>query len=532
MCNRYFKMILFVCFAFHFFGILPQSTYAQDDKGLLDWVYDQAPSDSHYIFSIENLCLDLLHNAWASANKIREVIHHEGRAIAKSLLLPILTAEITFTGVRMMLKASVVEQLGRLTLTTFLLTILLWQNGPTDIIANGMRQLTLAGKGIGKKILVAAVDPKVCQQLPSTKSKFGWEQIKNANPVPAYQKHLANIEDLTKYNPEQGLDVGAKELEPIYYWTAWIGLPPTRDEIKASSDAMSNLSYKVSGDSTRFYKFSMTGLMLRIWGDSKFSSSTGESSKDKSMDVISQIILATVPFQQFASALIIASVQISAILAPAIAMVSILVGSIFSFHVVYALGIATLPLIYFKSFDRLWAKYLNLLVGLALIPFFYYIFSAIGFVFAVNLFEMLFPLDPQASSTSLGQLINSVFMDSIYSVLSSGSFYFKIGVVQQGIGAIYSLGQGFVVLGKIITGSVVVASFIFGGTSFAAMAPTVAMHWNMGFGGHEVMGKISDFFRGLGNTMSGAAGHVVGEQVNQGSGLLNTIKDKYTSFRG
>lgn len=533
-----FFLIVFVLIASPNAHAEAEPNLSSAGAGLFDWLFHNTSGGTDYLEALETLCQSLIQKSWTWASRLRDVIHTEGRAVATTLLLPVLTAEITFTGIRIMSRRSTAHQLMRFVLTTFLITVLLWPNGPGTIITGAMRRLVIAGKGLGQSILIAGVSKSAvdAMQRSGGGSRFRWDSIVHAK----CRDFATPSQDIAQSNASMPLSMGPKELEPIYYWTAWIGIPPTRDELRNMERHVEERNYDAGSDPARYYKFSVPSLLLRIWHNDSFGKATGGVSDlvhsfsllGSVFKAITDLLLVVTAIVQVIAAVTIAIIQIGATLMPVFTTLGILVGSILSFHVLYGLGIATLPLIYFRSFDKLWAKYLLMLSGIALIPFFFYVFSAIGYVFTVNLFEELFPLNYHREFVGLAQWVDSAFMSSVFGVLG-GSSFFGTGIGQFLFAALFHLGEGLVYLAKLTAGSVLVSAFIFAGVSFAGIAPGIAVAWHRGFAADELIGRVGGVFDRVRDSAGSMIGSVYGERITRVGNFAHGVwQGAKSTFRG
>jgi hypothetical protein len=224
----------------------------------------------------------------AKAQAMATLIAPEVKAVFLALLFPILVAEISFTGIRIMMRAPVVEQLAKLTTTTFILLIL-WTGVPMAIIGTARTALRTSGRDLGHAMvenLKDKADPAVTATLPA---------------------------------------------EPIGYWAAWIGV----------GQATSNPAA---------YKFSNQYLYNHIWGR-PYDSTIGGTGPTASTpwtvsglvgEVTTGFAAVFLPVQVFMMSLAVAGIQVTGIMTSVFACMAILVGSDFAYYTALALGFATL----------------------------------------------------------------------------------------------------------------------------------------------------------------------------------------------
>lgn len=475
----------------------------------------------------------------------------EAKYIAWVLLWAILFAEVTFSGFRLMLGSSIVEQLGLLTTKTFIYLIVsgtvIFPGAPSPwntsegIIRSTMFRMMHAGKKVGATIVKQASHANV-RSLP------GIQQINpgSINIPPKGGNGVGSGGDKDAWGPPTSSITSASgRAEPIMYWLAWIGV---ENACKFTYDRFGNplISGSASGtvDPSNEYKYAQPSLNARIWGESpKVDDASNASAKVRAKMKSSQgqlpsltgaggpgqeggvtdfargMLIAMMPLQMFGIAMSVAGIQIGSLVSVVFAQMSILVGAITAFNIASALGLACLPLMYFRMFDKVWSQYLITLASLGLVPCFFYILSAIGFVFSTTVFEMLFPLDTTGGATkSLAVVLNDVFFAAVQSTMMSFS------LVTNTFGGLFEIAIGwlliiYLALGRIMFGSTVVAAFITGGSMFALLAPRFAFRWTSGFGGEDIVEKISEAFNGIQSAVGSGLGQMYSDALGRAGSL-------------
>jgi len=445
-------------------------------------------SPSGAISNLKTTAQNIITNTTTTSRNIaKDTLIPEATSVNRAIFFPILIAEIVFFGIRVMMRTPVADQLAKLVVTTFVYVIVS-SGQPQNIISTGMIDLMAAGREVGGDILKAG-----------------------------------------------GCDgFAADGNEPIDYWFSWIGTPPDKDTAKSDAQTIQqggNLPSLTAKD----YKFSIGVLMARIWGDTEWAKNiyvrstsggtTGEvQPKEGSSEAMTAAMLvATGPFQIIAMAITVASIQTAAFVAVIFTAVSVLAGSIFTFYIAFAFGIAILPLMYFKHFERAWPQYLISLGALGLVPCLYYIFAAIGFVFSVKLFDLLFPIPGDSSNPGgLAVVLNGVFVYGVYSVISMmGPLALTI------VGAVTSVMAkvlyALLLTGRVLYATTIVGSFIFGGNLFASLAISSAFRWNQGFASEEMLSKISEFFNGLQGSVGTGLGQMYSETAGKGVSAISGV---------
>jgi len=485
----------------------------------------------------------------------------EAMAIAEVLLWVVLFAEITFAGFRLMLGSSIVEQLGLLTTKTFIYLIVSGgvvfpganspYNSAEGIIRGTMFRLMHAGKVVGADIVTSASHTKV-RAIPGIAAINVPASIipgKNGNGFSS----LSNG-DKTVWGPAtNAISTSAGRGEPIMYWLAWLGVEHV---CKYGYDSYGVPYVQPNNVVTpaNEYKYAAASLNARIWGENpdvrnsgnasqrivnavsnsigslrqlNQGTATGSGTTGGVTDFATGMLTAMMPLQMFGIAMSVAGVQIGSLVTILFAQMSVLVGSITAFNIASALGLAVLPLMYFRMFDKVWSQYLIGLASLGLIPCFFYILSAIGFVFSTTVFEMLFPLDGNPQTKSLAQILNDVFFSAVRSTMVSFSIVTNVftGLFEIAIGWLLVI---YLALGRILFGSTVVAAFITGGALFALLAPRFAFRWTAGFGAEDVVEKISEAFNGIQSAVGSGMGQMYSDALSRagslGSGFARGIK--------
>jgi len=463
----------------------------------------------------------MLNNSQATAISIGNSIMTHTKSVFNSIIWMVLAAEITFVGFRIMLRTSVLQVVTDLVVTSFVLAVVIGLVGtqpPLKLIETGMYQLTSAGRNMGATIIQNSLG------VGSTN-----ETLQNI------AKTVVSTDDPMAAKADQPIlsATGNHPAEPAAYWLQWLGVQnaysTTADLTKEDSQTIwTNTTHAV--DPKTEYKFSQNSLMDRIWG----IQDTSKLSKEKGggadwgraiTSTATSMMIAMTPFRMLGQCLTVSTIQTGAILAPVFQQVGVFVGSLMTFYVVAALGVATLPLVYFKNFRKLWSSYLTVLGGIALIPCFYYIFSAIGFVFAANTFEALFPLQSQSGGNqSLAVILNTVFMKTLIVTMADAFHMGKLD--ESGFGS--AIGQTLIdvmnwtftwslYLGRISFASGIVAAIVTSGTSFAMLGGQVAYRWSSGFGGEGLTDRVSEFFSSLQGSIGSGLSAMYSNYVNRAS---------------
>lgn len=537
------------------------------------------------------MSLLLIKDSMLWAQKVHETLRGEAAEVAATLLWAVLFAEITFTGFRLMLGSSIIEQLGYLTTKTFIYVIVsgivtfpgapVPYNSAEGIIRGAMFRLMHAGKYLGSELIKSASHPNVQKLEGIAKMKVeranavpesgGWGNfgpapaggpLSGSDPLGRPYRRLggSGFGDAGSFGPNMGgsssLSPSARA-EPMMYWLAWIGVeyatkyrPNDKGQPKYPSGA--DLTKALGSEE---YKFSQISLNVRIWGEDPTTGDTvsqrlednakaaqeefknnsgvvaGTDGKSFWEDTATGVLMGTMPLQMFGIALSVAGVQIAALITVVFAQISMLVGSITAFNIAASMGLAVLPLMYFRTFDKIWSQYLIALGSLALVPFLFYLLSAIGFIFSTFVFEQLFPIPPSLGGSgpetpSLALILNQMFFAAVETTMTS------FGLVLSGFGKalvflISSMISIYITLGRIMFGCTIVASFVSAGALFSLLAPRFAFRWQNGFAAEDVMEKIGEIFNNIQSAVGSGMGQMYSDAIskggNMGKGLMGGL---------
>jgi hypothetical protein len=522
---------------------------------------------------------DIIKESMLWSQKTHEALRADASEIAATLLFAVLFAEITFTGFRLMLGSSIIEQLGLLTTKTFIYVIVAGlvpfpgatapYNSADAIIRTSMFRLMHGGKYVGFQIIKTAAHPSVLaipdiaamDMDPATAipPKDGWSSGVSwlgapfsAVPDPFGRERRftgagGGYGDAGAFGPESaaaGTTNPAGRAEPIVYWTSWLGLQYA-DEYKF--DNLRGLPLPTDAQLIRDgkeYKYSQISMNARIWGEDPESPDGSVSAKLRENasalpgagggtggfsqweDFARGALTGVMPLQMFGLALTVAGIQIGSLVTVLFTQMSILIGSITAFNIASALGLAVLPLMYFRMFDKIWSQYLIGLASLALVPCFYYVLSAIGFVFSTFAFEMLFPLPANlspagapSSNLAMSVMLNELFFAVVSSTMQSFSLFTgALGKFFEW--AISSLVAVYLILGRIMFGTTIIAAFVSAGALFTVLAPRFAFRWQQAFGAEDVIEKISEVFNGLQSAIGSGMGQMYSDALSRGSSML------------
>jgi hypothetical protein len=565
--------------------------FGKQIKGILDIL--NGPNRGQPLSAATNsmavMAVRLIKDSMVWSQAIHEALRGEAGDIAATLLWAVLFAEITFTGFRLMLGSSIIEQLGLLTTKTFIYVIVsgivVFPGAPAPyntaegIIRSTMFRLMHAGKWMGMSLIKQSSHGNVkrldgIQKMnldPGTSipGPIGWSTAGppiNSAPFSGQDafdrpyRYLGGqgFGDAGSFGPNMSSGAGgdpspAARAEPMMYWLSWLGVEfasevqvgklgqpwPTRKNSAGEDEIDMSKVREFLGP--KEYKFSQLSLNVRIWGEDPTGGATvsqrllknaeaasdefarqGGASGGKSSweDTAAGVLVGTMPLQMFGIALSVAGVQIASLITVIFAQISMLVGSITAFNIAASLGLAVLPLMYFKTFDKIWSQYLIGLGSLALIPFLFYLMSAIGFILSTFIYEQLFPIPPSLGGTgkdtpSLAMILNQMFFSAVETTMSS------FGLILSGYGKalsflLTSMISIYITLGRIMFGCSIVAAFVSAGALFSLLAPRFAFRWQQAFGAEDVMEKMGEVFNNIQSSVGSGMGQMYSDAISKG----------------
>jgi hypothetical protein len=546
-----------------------------------------APVD--LVEAMDNLAvtaMDVIKESMLWSHKLHETIRADAVDIAATLLFAVLFAEITFTGFRLMLGSSIIEQLGRLTTKTFIYVIVSGlipvpgapapYNSVDGIIRSTMYRMMHGGKYVGTQIIKRSAHPQVLeiegiQDMsvdasdsipdaggfpPTAGGGSSWLGAPFSGGTDQYGRPLrftgagSGYGDAGAFGPNPGAAGTASpagRAEPFVYWMTWIGVEYANKYSYDESGHPKESDAELIRDTPRKeYKYSQLSLNSRIWGEDPTSptqavssrlrekakdnlktlkekeGSTGAGGVSTWEDIARGTMTGMMPLQMFGMAMTVAGIQIGSLVTVLFTQIGILVGSITAFNLASALGLAVLPLMYFAMFDKIWSQYLVTLASLGMIPCLYYILSAVGFVFSTFLFEQLFPLPRNLGGTgvaSLAVILNDLFFAAVGTTMNSFSLF--VGALGEwfkwGVASLISV---YLILGRILFGTTIVAAFVSAGAIFATLAPRFAFRWTQAFGAEDIVEKVGEAFTGIQSAVGSGMGQMYADALQRGSSMV------------
>jgi hypothetical protein len=398
-----------------------------------------------------------------AARNMGTYLQAEGISVAKAITLPIMTIQMTFLGFAVMFRANIVEKLTEFTIKCVILYFLVY----------------------------AAALPI---QTMITKSM---DSLKDAGVIVA--------QNIISKGGAQG-----SSGEPTEYWKNWIG------------------------DGTN-KKFSYRYIKDHIWPqarDLEVSNSTTDDGssgwtglKNLVGNGLAEAVLKIASFLKPLMAMPIvfsaAFAQYAGMLAPMFVDVGIVGGAYLSFYFVLGVGMAVLPLLFFGSMKDIFVHYLTVLIALALVPFFYYVLMAIGFVFSTTVFHAMFE-----NGSSIAVVLSDTFESALKAAIEAlkeqdrqGSF---VG------STLLEIINYFKNVSYLSGGSIIITGFISAGCLFGTIAIPVAFSWNKAFATEMMIQIVGNAF----NQIQGALGSGVSQIYGQGLQYAQMALGAGSSFGG
>lgn len=417
-------------------------------------------------------CSSIITALSADADRIGQLLLNEGTAVAKAIIRPILTAEIIFSGFRILFKSNVIEQLSDLTIKMAIIFFLVYSPGAQVFLSK-----TLSNN------LVAGAQTVADQCLPS-----------------AY--------------------AGSKE--PVDYWLKWMGTPGSNNGALNYSTLVQRIwsadqtERNVVQQLTPKTGSTMSLGQLATQDPPKKNSETKTGDAPLTKDLMMEALIIFQPFQALSSMLQLATVTVGCMLLPLFTTLGVLAASRYAFAIVLGLGVAVLPAFLFKSFKYVWIHYLTILTGLMLVPPLFYILSAIGFSFSTLAFDQIFPV---GGYTAIPNLLRGSFEQAISVIFSSDQTGFMSLLGNVSAKAIKAFAY-LAILSKMIFGVMIVGVFVGAGTGFGALAIPLAMKWNHAFSAETILESIQRVFTGLQGAIGSGMSMVYGSGLQAASGMM------------
>ncbi|MFZ5805854.1 MAG: hypothetical protein ACOY3I_01410 [Verrucomicrobiota bacterium] len=422
--------------------------------------------------------------------------------IATAIIWPIVAMELTFVGIRIAFRQTFVDQFAQFTRFLIIAYIIIVAQTPQKLIRETMPKLTEGGKKIGKELI-----EKSGKTVQSDNPILYWGEWlgdikKDKQDCKYHQKFIFKmynekaIPQLTEGKKDPLLERYEKFLDP--------GDPDSTGEPDSSLDKLYILFKEILPGSDKEDERSVFTYL-------RGGAMTTED-----------FIALLMPFMVLSMIVTAAMAQMAGYIAPVFTQVAVLVGSQCLLEFVLAVGLVVMPLMFFKTFNDIWAKHLTFCTGLMLIPCFYYILSGFGFVFSTLAFDAIFPevATPQGSGPGLAVYLKVLFKTAIHDILPQ---FFKVlgnAFASKGLVLFFWVVAIFEKLFFYVGGTVIITTFVGGGVGFGAIAHGFAGAWDKAFSNQTLMDKINEFFQMVQGAVGSAVGQATGQAMSSTTNLI------------
>jgi hypothetical protein len=441
--------------------------------------------------------------ASAAAQKMRyyaiwlcDIVGPHADSVFLAIVWYVIVAKIALIGFRIMIGGNLVEELVHFLLGAIILLLLFFQL-PQGAVARLKDSFEEAGRALGVTIVE------------------GTKTVRST------------INDSTEALPEQISASSVTSVEPLSYWIDWLGDPSDPKKsvtFKYDSNYIAQTIFRTDLTEAGVAKQAAAYMSVLI-GQNAAAAVTGGAMS--SVQTIANLITAMNPFLVFNYALLTAQIQVAGYAAITFSQLAILFGAHIGFALLYAFGMALMPLIFFKSYFSLWAHYLTTLIGFALVPGFYYIFSAVGYGFATVTFEILFLNQTAPLGAYLWQAFHAAFSEA------AATFKGVFGLGTLAANAAFGLLELTIGMNIMrLIGAGLVTSFLAMGTAFAALAPAVASKWNSGFIDMGILDTSNNTIRSIESTMGSLIGQGMGMGARNIAGFTRGLAGGLGSMMG
>lgn len=431
------------------------------------------------------------------------VLGPEALHFAMAVLPYVMVAEMMFIGFRIMLaQGGVLDQAARYILITIIVSSILVVQFPQRLLIGTIGTLENAGISLSSDII---------NIYTSTSGDTYFQQNYTANLAAAQSTQSSASSGSSTTSPTKVIPV-------LIAWSSWIGNPtPTNP-----SDY--DLQYKYS--SVYIYKHIYQGAVLSTSEQAVYQNLQQMHSQQNPQVTLNQWIdqanISNPPssfqsilalgtslfnFMQMLSPLTllgiaqsVAPILLAGWIVPSLTASSILGAAYLVFYILLALGITIVPFTYFKTLEKSWNNWLRVVLGVSLVPFFYHVFAAIGFVFAAEIFNTLFP----PNATGVGPIIETAIKNAMALAVEIQMSWGAAGgntndSVHSVIGFLLGL---FIFFSRSVVGVVIISGFITSGSLFAYAAPRIALQWERGFASAELMENVQERLSSMQNSIS------------------------------
>ena len=373
-------------------------------------------------------------------------------------------------------RSSLAEELATITLRALLVSALVFSSLYSEIIGSAATKMANAGRQLSPQIMNAMGAPGSsaepidywCDWINGKdnggKPRFGYDYISTK---------IINAKSMVQEAQQALSRVGS-----------------SKDQTTAATDRVQTDS-SVSGTMVKVLGFLFGGAMIAV----------------------------AIAFAWLTAGLTGAMAAIGCIVLAAFSFLGGYIGTQMLYYLIYALGIAVMPLCVFDRFKDLWLHWIFYLIGTLLAVFLFYVFNAFGFGLISLITTHIF--ESGLLSTILGQAASSV-LTSMFPVISEAFQKLGLGNGQDILLAMFPVA---IWLG----GIAIVSALVAGGLTLGGVGIAVGLSWQRAFTHEGVLETITRLFQGLQGGVSTMMGALANRTVQAGAEMG---RGAFSLFRG
>jgi hypothetical protein len=442
---------------------------------------------------------------------------------AQTVFPLVLMAELMFVGFRIIMKENFIQQMLRIILITIINFVIIYSQYPQQLLISGMMSMEKAGKSAAVDIISSPGMLPTNLTITSTQLTSAVSTTTNAATTP---QTTVLIGSQAAQSAEQLYSAGQNPI--VSAWALWIGSPDskaTAPYFKYSPLYYHNVLFagkiiggNLSAGSIATSVNAKLTTVLQTWSDTMATDSgannpaAAQTNADPTqsysnlltalanhtVNLGALIVAFFAPMQFLTLSLTLASFMMAGLMLPGLTAGTILGSAYLTFFIALGMGVCIVPFAYFRTLEKSWNKWLRVLFGMALVPFIYYIFGAIGFVFSVDIYDVLFSYNitsagPVANSGTLASVLATTFNYAI-----SEGMLLQAGINNTNAGHASDWAQSLISYLTFImqffaqnsAGAVITTTFITIGCTFPGIALKVASNWESGFAEPGIMEQL------------------------------------------
>jgi hypothetical protein len=467
---------------------------------------------------------------------------------ARAVFPIVLMAELMFVGFRIILKESFIQQFFRIILITIINFVIIYEQFPQQLLIGGMMSMESAGKNSAVSMITSKgmlpanlvitpaqlVTPPAGTSAPASPALIGSQAAQDAEKLYTTTSNpVVSAWGIWIGDPSNPATANQFKYSPLYIHNVLFG-----GQIFAGGSGASAVNTWLTNRLTTWSQNQATNPAL----NSPIVNATNGNPTSLLSNVLAQLGNGAVnigalmvaffsPLQFLTLALTLAAVMLAGLITPGLTAGTILGSAYLTFFITLAMGTSIVPFAYFRTLEKSWNKWLRVLLGMALVPFIYYIFGAIGFIFSVDVYDVLFGSVGSNGSPQPGPLANVLATAFNYAI--SESMLLQSGINTPAGGGAGTTGDWLQDLLSYLTfcmqffaqnsaGAIITTTFITMGCTFPAIALKVASNWESGFAEPGIMDQLQG---GL-NQVQGAIGQGFSTGMQGGLQTMSSIAGK------